>query len=179
MGTWSKFFGTFCASALTDWTCLRLRVFGFNDSSVEDVTDWDGNGELEWGRFSLVPGALRIALIDAGHLFDASENVLAVSLVFLPLFLVDEGVIGYVKLLLPYLSNFSFFYLSSWLGRAYNFTFFSSYAFWTSSGEAVILSPNWAVFYRDSWNRCGRRCSWLWQGGRVRRSAVLLSFFLL
>ena len=67
-------------------------ILSFDDSAVVDILDGEGDGEFESGRFPFIFGAFGIALIDAGHFFDGSEDIFAVSFIFLSFLIIAQSV---------------------------------------------------------------------------------------
>ena len=108
-----EIFRALSTCALTSRTCRCFRIFSLDNCSIVDISNWDRNINFKGRRFSLIFGLLRVHLIDAGQLFVGLEDILSISLILLPFFLIAEGLEGLICWEVPYLRSFIFFAFSS------------------------------------------------------------------
>lgn len=129
---WLKVFGGLGSCSLANGAGSLPRELSFYGSAVVDISDRDWYGKFKSRWLPLIARVFWISFVDAGHFFDGSEDIFAVSLVLLPFLVVAESVIGFLEefeLLIFFFLIFESFNLSqlelvgllNFLGRSRNF----------------------------------------------------------
>jgi hypothetical protein len=127
--TWLEVFRGLGSRSLAHRTGSLSRKFCFYDGSIVNISDRDWYGKFEGGRFSLIARVFWISFVDASHFLDRSEDIFAISLVFLAILLVTKCVVGFLEKLQLFvffflifkslnLSKFVFVGLLNFLGRS-------------------------------------------------------------